>query len=303
MTRPTERHVEPPIRTSVIHDDEHLPRGRASWGAIIAGVVAAFVVMLVLEVLMLWLGLSAIDPVRETNPFAGLGAGAAIGYLAIMAIALFVGGLVTGRLANRVNGSDVFWHGFLTWGVFTIASLGFAFTAAGALVSGTIGVVGNAAGAVGGGIAAIAPDLAETQELLEEQLALSDDVLDELEPLWTDPAARREFADEIAQVFDDGNATIDAADRQNLIDYIAENTELSEADIEARVDGWIERFEEAQARLVALEDDLRMAGEEAADALASAAMWAFFGLILGALITWLGARAGAPGSRAAATRA
>ena len=287
----------------MVYDDDHLPRGRSSWGAIVAGVVAAFAVMLVLEVLMLWLGLSAIDPVRETNPFDGLATGAAIGYLAIMAIALFVGGLVTGRLANRVNGSDVFWHGFLTWGVFTIASLGIAFTAAGALVSGTIGVIGNAAGAVGGGVAAFAPDLAEAQELLEEQLALSDDVLDELEPLWADPAARREFADQLAQVFDDGNATIDAADRQDLITFIADNTELSEAEIEARVDRWIERFEEAQARLVELADAVRMAGQEAADALASAAMWAFFGLILGALITWLGARAGAPSSRAETTRA
>ena len=299
MTRPS----EPPIRTPMVYDDEHLPQGRSSWGAIVAGVVAAFVVMLVLQVLMLWLGLSAIDPVSESNPLAGLGAGAAIGYLASLAIALFVGGLVTGRLANRVNGSDVFWHGFLTWGVFTLASSAFAFTAAGVLVSGTLGVVGNAVGAVGGGVAAFAPDLAETQAMLEEQLALSDGVLDELEPLWTDPAARREFADEIAEVFEDGSATIDAADRQRLITFIAENTELSQAEIESRVDGWIERFEDAQARLVELEDDLRMAGEEAADALANAAMWAFFGLLVGALITWLGARAGAPSSRAETTRA
>lgn len=287
----------------VYDDDDQLPRGRSSWGAIIAGVVAAFVVMLVLEVLMLWLGLSAIDPTTESNPFAGLGSGAAISYLVVLAIALFVGGLVTGRLANRVNGSDVFWHGFLTWAVFTLGSLWFAFTAAGVLVSGTLGVVGNAVGAVGGGIAAVAPDLAETQAMLEEQLDLSDDVLDELEPLWTDPNARQEFTGLIAQVFDDESATIDEADRQDLIDYIAENTDLTETEIEARVDGWIERFEEAQARLVELEEDLRMAGEEAAEALASAAMWAFFSLILGALITWLGARTGAPSSRAATTRA
>ncbi len=299
MTRPT----EPPIRTPVIHDDEQLPRGRSSWGAIFAGVVAAFAVMFLLEVLMLWLGLSAIDPLREANPLEGLAAGTAIGYLLIMAVGLFVGGLVTGRLANRVNGSDVFLHGFLTWGVFTLVSLVVAFTSAGLLVGGTIGAVGQAAGAVGGGVASFAPDLAEAQAILEEQVDLSDTVLDELEPLWTDVGARRDLRAAIVQAFDDGSATVDAADRQNLIDVVADNTELSEAEIEARVDGWIERFEEAQERLLALEDDLREAGQEAADALAGAAMWAFFGLILGALITWLGARAGAPGSRAAAMRA
>jgi hypothetical protein len=299
MTRP----AGPPLKTTVVYDDDDLPRGRSSWGAIVAGVVVALTVMLVLEVLMLWLGLSAIDPAQEANPFEGIGTGAAIGYLVSMAIALFLGGLATGRLANRVNGSDVFWHGFLTWGVFTLASLWFAFTAAGALVSGTLGVVGQAAGAVGGGIAAISPELAETQTALENQLALSDDVLDELEPLWTDPAARSQFGDAIADVFADDSATVSPEDREDLITVIADNTELSEAEAEARVDRWIDRYEEAQASLAELEDDIRLAGEEAADALASAAMWAFFGLIAGILITWLGARAGAPSSRPETTRA
>ena len=307
MTRPTEARIEPPIRpparTTVIHDDEQLPRGRASWGAILAGVVAAFAIMLLLQVLMLWLGLSAFDPMQEANPFAGMASGTAIGYLATMAIALFVGGLVTGRLANRVNGADVFWHGFLTWGVFTLASLGFAFTAAGALVSGTVGVVGQAVGAVGGGIAQLAPDLAEAQTLLQDQLALSDDALEELEPLWNDPEAREEFAETVADVFGDGTATIDEAGRQELVTFLTANTELSEAEAEARVDPLIERYEEARAGLAELEEDVRMAGQEAADALSAAAMWAFFGLILGALITWLGARAGAPGSRAETARA
>ncbi len=287
----------------MVYDDDQLPRGRSSWGAIIAGVVAAFVVILVLEVLMVWLGLSAIDPTRESNPFAGLGTGAAISYLVILAIGLFVGGLVTGRLANRVNGSDVFWHGFLTWAVFTLGSFWLAFTAAGVLVSGTLGVVGNAVSAVGGGIAAVAPDLAETQALLEDQLALTEDVVAEVEPLWTDPQAAQEFRTLLSQVFVEGSATIDAADRQDMIDFLAENTELTETEIETRVDDWIQRFEDAQARLAELEEQLRAAGEKAADALANAAMWAFFSLIVGALVTWLGARSGAPSSRAATTRA
>ena len=306
MTRPTEARMEapirPPVRTTVIHDDE-LPRGRASWGAILAGVVAAFAVMLLLQVLMLWLGMSAFDPLREANPFEGMATGAAIGYLAIMAIGLFVGGLVTGRLANRVNGADVFWHGFLTWGVFTLASLMFAFTAAGALVSGTLGVVGNAAGAVGGGLAQLAPDLAEAQTVLQDQLAVADDALDELEPLWNDPEAREEFVETVAGVFGDGSAAVDEAGRQELITFLVENTELTDAEAAALVDPLIERYEEARAGLAELEEDVRVAGQEASDALASAAMWAFFGLILGALITWLGARAGAPGSRAETARA
>ncbi|MFN2324215.1 MAG: hypothetical protein ABR510_14855, partial [Trueperaceae bacterium] len=112
------------------------------------------------------------------------------------------------------------------------------------------------------------------QAMLQDQLAISDDDLDELESLWNDPEAREEFADTVASVFGDGAATIDAAGRQEMITFLTENTELSEAEAAARVDPLIERYEEAQEDLAELEDDVRIAGQDAADALSVAAMWA-----------------------------
>ncbi|MBA2665527.1 MAG: hypothetical protein H0U69_00665 [Trueperaceae bacterium] len=269
----------------------------------IAGTVMALVVVLVLQVVMLWLGLTAIDPAFEADPFAGVGTGAAIGSLVTAAIALFVGGLVTGRLANRVNGADVFLHGLLTWAVVTLVTLVMTVTAAGALIGGALGVVGQGLTALGGGAAALAPAVAtELEDVIEEQGMLLEDVQEEMAPLWADPAARNEFRSVVTRILRDGRTAVDPADRQELIDVVATNTELSEAEAEARVDDWIGRYEAVRERLAGAEEELRQAGQRAADAIAQAAMWAFFGLIVGAIIAALGARAGAPASRAETRR-
>jgi hypothetical protein len=300
MTRPK---VPTPV-TAVHHDDAGPPRDRASWGAVIAGTVMALVVVVVLQVLMLWLGMTAIDPAFEAAPFEGVGTATAIASLVVAAIALFVGGLVTGRLANRVSGADVFLHGLLTWAVVTLVTLVMMVTAATALIGGALGVVGQGLAALGGGAAALAPTVAtELEDVIEEQRMLLEDAQQEMEPLWTDPAARSEFRTVVTRILRDEQPTVDPADRQQLIDVVAANTELSEAEAEARVDGWIARYEEGRERLARAERDLREAGQRASDALGRAAMWAFFGLIVGAIISALGARIGAPSTRAAARRA
>jgi len=301
MTRPVE---VVPSTTTVVVDDLQPARGRTSWGAVLAGATIALAATLVLQLLMLWLGLSAIDPVEQARPFQGVGTAAVVGALATMAIALFVGGLVAGRLANRVDGTDVFLHGLLTWAVVTLAGLWLALTSVGALVAGTLGVVGQAAGALTQGAAAVAPDLAQGLEELGAELdALTGDAQAELDPLWNDPTARREFRTVVVRIVRDGEPTVSDADRDDLIAVVAENTELAPPEAEALVDDWVERYEDAQARLGQLEGDLREAGQAASDALAAASRWAFFGLLLGALVTWLGARVGAPSSRPETRRA
>ncbi len=299
----------PPRPVNVVHHDtvDHdlqPPRGRTSWGAIAAGTVVAIALMIVFQTAMLWLGLSAIDPLREANPFDGLATGAALGYLVAAALSLFIGGLVTGRLANLVNGTDVFLHGVLTWAVVTLGTLFIGITTAGTLLSGTLGALGTATSALGAGAAAVAPDLAdEIGSLIEEQATELEAIQEEMGELWQDPAARNEFRTVVQRIFRDGEPTVAEADRTELVDVIATNTELSEAEAEARVDGWVETYEAAQVRLAEVEEELREAGEVAADALAQAAMWALLGLGVGLIITWLGARAGAPSSRLETSRA
>jgi hypothetical protein len=297
MTIPPASPPRTPI--SVVHAPEPAPaRSRVSWGAVFAGTVTAIIVLVLLQLLMLWLGLAAIDPAVEPRPFEGVGTAAAIGTMIATAIALFVGGVVAGRTANLVNSGDVIIHGLLTWAVVTLASAYFAATAVGALVSGTVGVVGQGLGALGQGAAMIAPDVAERVEsVVDAQGGLLDEFQEDMEPLWTDPTARRELQTVVSRILRTGGPTVSDADRQDLVAVIADNTDLSEAEASDLVDDWIERYEEGQEALAQAEDDLREAGQAAADALATASMWALIGLVVGAVIAILGARVGAPGSR------
>jgi hypothetical protein len=291
----------PPPRTpvSVVHAPEAGPaRSRISWGAVIAGTVMAIIVIVLLQLFMLWLGFTAIDPAFERRPFEGVGTGAAIGLLITTAIALFVGGLVAGRTANLVNSADVILHGLLTWAVVTLVSAWFAATAIGMLVSGAIGVVGQGLGALGQGAAAVAPALAEQVEAaVDAQGGLLTDVQEEMEPLWTDPTARRQLQTVVTRILRTGGPTVSEADQQELVTIVATHTDLSTAEANARVNEWVARYEEGQQALAQAEAELREAGQAAADALARASMWAVIGLIVGAVITVIGARAGAPGTR------
>ena len=273
-------------------------RSRVSWGAVVAGTVMALIVWLLIELIMLWLGLGAFDPAVDPQPFEGIGTAAAIGFVLTVAIALFVGGLVTGRLANLVNSTDVLLHGLLTWAVVTLVSVWLAATVLAALLTGALGVVGQGLALVGEGATAVAPAVAQRAEgVIEEQRLLLEDIQQEMEGLWTDPAARREFRAVVTRILHDGDATVAEADRQQLIDVVATSTELSEAEAEERVDAWIEAYEQGQETLAQVEQELRQAAQAAADALGTAALWAVIGLIVGAVIAMLGARVGAPSSR------
>jgi plasmid maintenance system antidote protein VapI len=275
-------------------------RSRVSWGAVLAGVAITLVVMLLIDLLVLWLGMAVIDPLGHPRPFEGIGTMMAIVSVLGTAVALFLGGLAAGRLANRVDGLDVLLHGILTWAVATFLALWLAATVIGSLLTGALGIVGTGVGALGQGAAAVAPDVAERLEgVFAEQREELAELQEELEPLWTDPAARAEFRADVRRIVRD-RGPVTEAQRASLVDTVATHTELSEAEAAERVDRLIAAYERTRAEIQQLEADLRVIGDDVAAALARAAGWAFLGLLVGAAVTAIGARVGAP-KRAAAT--
>lgn len=276
-------------------------RSRISWGGVLAGVAVTLITMVLIHLLMLWLGLAAVDPLGDPRPLEGIGTGAAIASMIGMAVALFLGGLVTGRLANKAAGVDVLLHGILTWAVATFLGLWLAVVVVGTLLTGALGVVGTGLGAVGQGAAAVAPEVADRLEAVVadrgEELA---EIQEELEPLWTDPAARSEFRATVRRIVRDGGPVTNA-ERDELVDVVATNTELSEAEAADLVDRVIAAYERGRVELAQLEQDLRVAADAAADALSRAAMWALIGLLIGAAVAALGARVGAPKTAADTT--
>jgi vacuolar-type H+-ATPase subunit H len=109
---------------------------RISWGAIFAGTLTALAVVLMLNLLGLGIGLTTIDPMTEANPLKGLGTGALIWMGISNLVALFVGGLVAGRMSGLPSNSDGGLHGFLAWALFAMISIYLITSSIGTMVNG-----------------------------------------------------------------------------------------------------------------------------------------------------------------------
>ncbi len=111
-------------------------RNHASWAAILAGVAAALVVQLVLNILGIGLGASSADAAdMGNNPSAsGAGATTAIWIVVSGIVASLAGGVVAGRLSGTSDGNTARWHGFLSWCVATVCIFYLLSSVAGGLV-------------------------------------------------------------------------------------------------------------------------------------------------------------------------
>lgn len=109
---------------------------RISWGAILAGTLTALAVALMLNLLGLGIGLTTIDPMTEADPLKGLGTGALIWMGISNLVALFVGGLVAGRMSGLPSNSDGGLHGFLSWALFALISIFLITSTIGSMING-----------------------------------------------------------------------------------------------------------------------------------------------------------------------
>jgi hypothetical protein len=124
-------------------------RSGMSWGAVLAGGLAAVGVSLILLVLGSGLGLASVSPWASASVSAtGLAIGAAIWLVVVQWLASGFGGYVAGRLrtkwADRFS-DEVFFrdtaHGFLAWAVGTVLMVGvFAFAGMSAVTATALGV-------------------------------------------------------------------------------------------------------------------------------------------------------------------
>lgn len=294
------------------------PVRRVSWGAVLAGTVVALMVMMLVNLLTLGIGLQAIDPASEAEPLAGVGTGATVGMIIANVLALFLGGWVAGRAAGEAGRLEGALHGLLTWGLVTLLSFWLLSTAASRLVGGVASAVGQGLTLVGQGVSALAPSAAQAvEDALESQGVTLDSMREEAAALIEQATAGEVQADEaateaaqaaqdiaqnpqaagrrldqlITQVF--GADPSDAVNRDSVVEAL-EQAGMAPAEAEQTVTNWEQTAEEARARIEAARQDLEEAAQAATDSVGSAAIWAFFGLLLGAVIAVVGSAAGRP---------
>lgn len=104
---------------------------RTSWGAVIAGAIAAISLQMLMTVLGIAIGLTSRETIagyeRVQN---GVTVAPAVWWLITGTISLFVGGCVVGRFAGMTRSLDVILHGFTMWAV--TAFFGFLVISSGA---------------------------------------------------------------------------------------------------------------------------------------------------------------------------
>ena len=283
---------------------------RVSWGAIFAGAVVSAVLHFLLYLLGIGIGLETFDPATEADTIGGFGAGQGIWLIISGLIALFAGGYVAGRLAGMPRRIDGALHGLVTWGVATIIALYFLASTVGTVLSGVRSVAGAGAGLVSQGIEAAAPAAADAVSAGAQQVDLSG-IQSQAQALLRDVATTPADAGDDVQAAIDrtlgGPGPVTDDRREELVQTLAANTDLSEAEARQTVRQWETQVEQARTQLSQAADTVRQRAPEVAenvgDALGTAALWSAFALFLGALAAMAGGLVGSPHDLPAVVRA
>ena len=259
-----------------------------SWGGVLAGVVAGLVTQLILNLIGVGIGASTLNPTTGDNPSAsGFSIGAGIWWALSGIIAAFVGGYIASRLSGRPKASTGGWHGLISWALTTLVIFYLLSTAVGSLVGGAFNTVSGALGGLGHSVATAAqtaaPALTQgTDPVGAMQQALSAPANDTATSMKDATAA-------LARALVTGNDAQAADAREKVAQALAKQQNIPVDDARARVASYEQqtRDKAAQAKQQAAE-----AADTAAKAVSRGALWGSFALVLGALASWFGGRAG-----------
>jgi hypothetical protein len=312
---------------------------RISWGAILAGTLTALVVVSMLNLLGLGIGFSTIDPMTESDPLNGLGTGTLIWLGLSNLVALFVGGMVAGRMSGYPSKSDGGLHGFLSWALFALVSFFLITSAVGTMVNGLSSAVSGVFG--GSQNDRVKVILDEAQQKGEDDTTLSYENIKKEAFQLINKAERynilpedasentrqtvNETEKEAKQAFNDLNLDqnidnffndlsfdldengdlkitvdggVDFLNKEDLKNYLAENTGLSEAEINGMIKKWDKNIEmavdKAEMYYAKAKQKAIKYSDIAADALATASIVAFIIFFLGALAAFFGGATGSP---------
>lgn len=286
--------------------------GRLCWGAIFAGVFVTLVTGLILSLLGVAIGAGSIEPLRQQQPLKGLGVGGGIWLLITGLISSFFGAWVAGRASEgqrKADGSlkgDGYLHGLVTWGVATICMGLLVSTALGTLLGGAASLLGKTVSATAQ-VASTTPNQGSQpgvnwENVKQEAMAKSPQA-SALSPTGRTPGQQPAGSESLpAQVqqnpqlltvltkmFSDGGAAAAPAEREQAINILVAQGNVSRQEAGKMVDGWDQKYQEDKAQA---EQKAREAGDVAARGVSRAALASCILLILWGIAAVFGGRAG-----------
>ncbi len=244
---------------------------RVSWGAIFAGFVVAFATMVLLLLLGGAIGLSVLN-VASPGDAEAWSWGAGIWYILSTIIALFVGGMVAGRLAGVPRSVDSMLHGAATWGLIIVASLLLTGTALGQLFGAATGMAQTDAGQQG-----------MQQATSQQGGSAAEQIRQQARQYVQSPD--QQFNQTLDQ-FIAGLQRGEPVNEDLLVQELTARGNMSESEARMQVDRWVSLYEgEGSSEMMA-------ATQEATDTAAGLAWATFLATLLGALAAmgggWLG---------------
>jgi hypothetical protein len=258
---------------------------RVSWGAVMGGVVVALITQLLLSMLGIGIGVSTVNPVSGDTPGAGTFSLVAALWWAISGIvAAFAGGWIAARLSGALSASAAL-HGLVTWATTTLVVLFLLATAAGTLLGGALGFLGNSLSAVGEAAKVVAPQLGAAAQ------GPLGDLRQEIEGAMQSgsPAERAQTAAATVRVIAKKDAS--QAEQDQAASGIAQSAGISPEDARGRLNQWRQTY---QSNAAEIEAKARTAAEATARQVSRGAFAAFIALVLGGVAGAFGGRVGAP---------
>ncbi len=273
-----------PHMTPVTPDEDirTIMLNRVSWAAVLAGVVAALVTQLLLNMLGIGIGAATLDPAGGGSPEARtFSIVAGLWWTLSGIIASFVGGYMAGRLSGRPKESTGGWHGVTAWAFTTLIILYLVTTTAGSVIGGVYNTVSGAAGGIGRtAVQAAAPALSRTADPLA---AIEQQIRDASG--GQDPAALRDSAVAAVRALVTGDPAQANQARERAVQALARAQNISPDEARGRIAQIEQQYREAATQA-------RRAADQAARVVSRGALFGFFALLLGAAAAWFGGRMG-----------
>jgi hypothetical protein len=267
---------------------EESSRSAVSWGAAIAGGVAAATATLVLMLVGSGLGLTMVSPFsNQSASLTTLTVSTAVWLIIVQWASAALGGYLAARLRAKwvnVHSDEVFFrdtaHGFLAWALATLLVAGLLGTTLTSMLGTGVQAGSNVAAgaAMGGASAAANRDGNQTSYFVDALLRPADP---------TKPEGGGQAAAEISRILVASAASgqMQADDRAYLERLVAARAGLSPADAKARVDSVLQRVDAAAQQA-------KQAAETARKAGAAFALVGALSLVIGAFIASVSAALG-----------
>lgn len=259
-------------------------RDRVNWGALIAGTVLTLGIWMLLMVLGVALGLTAIRPGEQSIQGESLFTG--IWALVSPLIALFFGAWATARLARTHARWSGVLHGAVVWALSSLLGFWVLANTIGAAVSGIVNVGGQAISATAQGASGLSLQQLgiDTNDLLGP---VNERLRAEGKPEVTGAQLEAATKDALGTAVREGRF-----DRQLIVTSIAQNTNLSQQDAQEVAASIESRWNEQRGQVGGVIENAQQQALAAADAAGKALWWVFGMMFLGLISAILGGMTG-----------